>query len=170
MRNLLFASLLLASGCGALAFDVDQDTPEQTIQGNPLGGLLPDFFPSPFVLNIDVQSETQKRNTGPATSANLKAIRFQATPHNMPSGNFDFVDEIHIYVEPSSSSSSLPKKEIANLKPVPKGQTTINLTVIPGIDILPYLNAGAKITASATGHQPTMNFSFDGHVTVTIRI
>src|SRR5581483_11013781 len=123
-------------GCGLIAFDVDQDLPEQTIQGNPLGGILPQAL--------------------------------AATPHAMPSGNFDFVDEIHVFID--SPGSSLPKKEIANLAPVPKGQTTINLAVTPGIDLLPYINAGAEITATATGRQPSQDFHFDGHVTITVHI
>jgi hypothetical protein len=69
-----------------------------------------------------------------------------------------------------TNSSSLPKVEIANLKPVPKGQTTIDLTIVPGIDLLPYINAGAKISATASGHQPTQDTSYDGTVVVTIHI
>src|SRR4051812_18035348 len=165
MREVLVTALL-ATACGALGFDVDQDLPEQTIQGSPLGGLLPSFLPSPFTLSIDVKSETQKRSTGPATSASLKALRFEATPHASPGGNFDFVDEIHIFIE----SPTIPKQEIANVISVPKGATRLDLHVVPGVDLLPYLNAGATISASATGRQPTSNFTIDGHVTVTVHI
>src|SRR5207302_1098515 len=59
-------ALLMLTGCGSLSFDVDQDLPEQRIQGSPLGALLPSFL-APFPLSIDVRSETQKRSTGPAT-------------------------------------------------------------------------------------------------------
>jgi hypothetical protein len=162
------ASLLALGGCGLIAFDVDQDLPEQTIQGNPLGGVLPGAVGSPFALNVDLKTETQKRNTGPASSANLSALRFTATPHAAPAGNFDFVDEIHVFID--SPGSPLPKKEIASLKPVPKGQTTINLAVTSGVDLLPYINAGAEITATATGRQPSQDFHFDGHVTITVHI
>ena len=158
------------AGCGALSFDVSQPVPEQTVQGSPLGGLLPSFLPQPFPVTINVQQETAKRSTGPARSANLKQVEFQITPHSSPSGNFDFVDEIHIFVAPSSSGSSLPMVEIANLKPVPKGQTTIDLTIVPGIDLLPYINAGASISASASGHQPAQTVTYDGTVVVTVHI
>lgn len=163
-------TLALAAGCGAISFDVSQSVPEQTVQGSPLGGLLPSFLPQPFPVTINVQQETAKRSTGPAHSANLKQVQFQITPHASPSGNFDFVDEIHIFVAPSQSSSSLPMVEIAALKPVPKGQTTIDLTIVPGIDLLPYINAGATISASATGHQPTQTVTYDGSVVVTVHI
>jgi hypothetical protein len=157
---------LLGSGCGALSFDVEQAVPEQTIQGNPLGGLLPSFVPTPFRLNVDIEQETKKRSTGPATSAGLKALRFSATPAAMPSGNFDFVDEIHVFI----AAPSLPKVEIARLTPVPKGQTTLELVTSPEVNLLPYVNAGAEMSATATGRQPTQTFTFDGKVTITIRI
>jgi hypothetical protein len=157
--------VLLATGCGIIPFDVDQDIPEQRIAGNPLGGILPAFLSAPIPLNIDLKAETQKRDTGPAKSANLKALRFRATS----TGNFDFLDEIHIYVD-SQNQPSLPRKEIARLSPVPKGQTTIELQVIDGVDLLPYINAGAEISAMASGHQPAMDFTYDGHVTITVHI
>lgn len=168
----IFALALVATaaGCGAISFDVSQAVPEQTVQGSPLGGILPSFLPQPFPVTIDVQQETQKRSTGPATSANLKEVEFTITPHAAPSGNFDFVDEIHIFVAPAQSSSALPMKEIANLNPVPKGQTKIELTIVPGIDLLPYINAGANISATAMGHQPSQTVTYDGSVVVTVHI
>lgn len=157
------------SGCGAIAFDLEQAIPEQTVQGSPLGGLLPSFLPTPFKMTLDVSAETQKRSTGPATSAGLKAISFSATPHGTATGNFDFVEEIHIFIS-TTGNSSLPRVEIATLKPVPKGLKTLDLVVVPGIDLLPYINAGAEVSAQASGTQPIMSFTFDGRVVVTIRI
>jgi hypothetical protein len=164
MRALFF---LLA--CGAIPFDVDQTFPEQRVSGSPLGGLLPSFLQAPVPLTIDLRAETQKRDTGPAQSANLEQLTFTATPHAMPSGNFDFVDEIHIYVE-TPNDPTLPKKEIASLNPVPKGKTSINLNVVSGVDLLPYINKGAEISATAMGHQPQMDFTYDGTVTITVHI
>lgn len=170
MRAALALGVVLAAGCGAIPFDVSQTVPEQTVQGSPLGGLLPSFLPQPFPVTIDATAETQKRDTGPAHSANLKSLVFTATPHDMPSGSFDFVDEIHIYVAPSSASSSLPRVEIARKQPVPKAQTSLSLDVVPGVDLLPYINAGATLSATATGTQPARDFTYDGVVTITIHI
>jgi hypothetical protein len=169
------ALLLLAIGCGAaigcgvISFDVSQDVPQQTVQGSPLGGILPGFLSAPFPITIDVKQETAKRSTGPARSANLKQVEFRITPADAPT-TFDFVDEIHIFVESSMAGSSLPKVEIANLNPVPKGQKTIDLTIVPGIDLLPYINEGAVITATASGHQPATTTSYVGTVVVTVHI
>lgn len=169
-KMLALALAVAATGCGSISFDVSQAVPEQQVPGSPIGGLLPSFLPQPFPVTINVQQETQKRSTGPASSANLKQVEFQITPHDMPQGNFDFVDEIHIFVAPSSSGSSLPMVEIANLNPVPKGQTKIDLTIVPKIDLLPYINAGASISATASGHQPAETITYDGTVVVTVHI
>ena len=171
IKAIAIAFSVAAAGCGAISFDVSQAVPEQQVPGSPLGGILPSFLPQPFPVTIDVKQETEKRSTGPASSANLKQVEFQVTPHGQSSSTFDFVDEIHIYVAPSSSaSSSLPMVEIARLSPVPKGQTKIDLTIVPGVDLLPYINAGASISASASGHQPAQTVTYDGTVVVTIHI
>jgi hypothetical protein len=163
-RFAAFALALVA--CGAVSFDVDVAVPEQQIAGSLVGGLLPAFLPNPFTLNVDIKAETAKRNTGPATSANIKSIVFQATPHDSPSGNFDFVDTIHIFVE----APALPKKEVASLEPVPKGTSKLDLVIIKGVDILPYVSAGATLSATATGRQPSKNFTFDGTVIITVHV
>lgn len=165
-RRELLVGLPFLCACGVVSFDVIANVPEQTVMGNPIGGLLPSFLPNPFTLNVDIQAETQKRNTGPATSANIKAIQFQSTPHASPSGTFDFVDAIHIFVE----APMLEKKEVASLDPVPKGKTTIDLAPVSGLDILPYVSAGATLSAAATGRQPAKNFTFDGTVTITVHV
>jgi hypothetical protein len=163
------AVLALLTGCGGIPFDVGQDLPEQRVAGNPLGGLLPSFIPTPIPLTIDLRAETEKRNTGPARSATLKELTLTATPKAMPSGNFDFLSDVRIYVE-ARGNSSLPRVEIARLQPVPKGQLTVTFTIVPGVDLLPYVNAGAQITATASGTQPQQDFTYTGHIEITVRI
>jgi hypothetical protein len=124
---------------------------------------------APCEVTIDGQHETEKRDTGPASSANHSSLSCAVTPHAAPSGNFDFVDELHIFVEPSQGTA-LPKVEIANLVPVPKGKAVLDLHVVPGVDLLPYINAGARISAQASGHQPAQDVTYDGRVVVTIHI
>ena len=167
MKALVLVAASLVSGCGLIGFDVTQSIPEQTVPGSTLGALLPSFLPAPFPINIDVKQQEQAHNTGPASSANLKSLTFAATPHAMPCGNFDFVDEIHVFMP--LSRSALPMVEIAN-SPRDQGSNDTNLTVLPNIDLLPYINAGATISAQASGHSPTQDFTYDGSVVITIRI
>lgn len=155
---------LLASSCGAISFDVVQDIPEQVVMGSPLpGGLLPasPLFQIPMMIDID--SQTKAQGTGPAHSANLKAITFTVS---RPAGaRFDFLSGISV----SISATGLPDVEIARLKPVPAG-TTISLDIVPGVDLLPYINAGAKISATAEGNLPPQDTYYTGRVVVTVRV
>jgi len=167
MRLALLAVVL--TGCGLVSFDVDQALPEQTVRGSALGGILPSFLPNPIALDINLKSETQKRGTGPATRATLKSLTLTATPHANPSGNFDFLDEAHILIS-APSNPSLPKVEIATLQPAPRGKTEVRFDVVPGIDLLPYINAGSQIESQAKGTQPAKDVTFDGHVVVNVQI
>jgi hypothetical protein len=164
MRALFLLPLLTA--CGAVHFDVDQDLDQSTVTGSVLGGVLPALLPNPLKLNIDIKAEVAKRGTGPAKKALLKSLTLSITPHDAPVGNFDFLDEVHLFVE----APSIDKAEVAKLAPVPKSATKLDFTIVEGVDLLPYVNAGATISATATGTQPRMDTSFDGHVTVEVDI
>jgi hypothetical protein len=156
----------LCVSCGALKFDVEQDLANQTVPGSALGGVLPSFLPNPTKLNIDIQAEVAKRGTGPAKAAYLKSLTLQITPHDTPRGNFDFISEVHLSVE----AAGVAKKEIAKLTSVPKGAVKLTFDIVPEVDLLPYISAGASITATASGTQPATDTSFDGHVDVEVRI
>jgi hypothetical protein len=135
--------------------------------GSPIGGvMLPSFLPNPLKLNIDIKSEVAKRGTGPAKQAFLKVLTLSIVPHTAPKGNFDFLSEVHLFVE----GPGLTKAEVANMTSVPKSATTLNFNIVPNVDLLPYINAGATITASATATEPAMDTTFDGHVTVEVDI
>jgi hypothetical protein len=166
MRRALLLLSLSAVSCGTVSFDVDQDLDMQTVAGSPLGGVLGTFVANPFKLNINISAEVARRGTGPATGAQLKALSLSITPHTAPNGNFDFLSEVHLFVE----GAGLPKVEIASSAPVPKGATTLDFTIVPNVNLLPYINAGATISATAMGTQPAHDTSFDGHVTVTVKI
>src|SRR5262249_48138941 len=107
--------------------------------------------------------------TGPARSAQLKSLTLSATPKDKPSGTFDFLQEVHIYVA-ARGNSSLQRVEIARLAPVPKGQTTLTFTIVPDVDLLPHINAAAELPADATGTQPQQDFTYNGQVVITVRI
>lgn len=161
------AGLLLvgAPGCGLIAFDVSQDIPAQTVPGSPLGALLPEsLFAIP--MNIDIQSETAGHGTGPAHSVTLSSVTLTITS---PSGaTFDFVSAIAIKIS-SSGNPNLPEVEIGRLEPVP-GTTSISIPPNGGVDLLPYINAGATITSTATGHMPASDVTFVGRVVVTVHV
>ena len=162
-RVVVVAALLgSASGCGLVSFDVSQDIPAQTVPGSPLGALLPvSLFAIP--LNIDIRSETAGHGTGPASSVTLSSVSLTVMS---PSGaTFDFVDSIVINI----SGPGLSEVEIGRLQPVP-GTASISIPPTGGVDLLPYINAGATITAKASGHMPASDTTFVGTVVVTVHV
>lgn len=165
VRGLVAAAVLTgASGCGLLSFDVSQDIPAQTVPGSPLGALLPvSLFAIP--MNIDIRSETAGHGTGPADSVTLSSVSL--TVMSPDGATFDFVDSIVITI--STADGSLPEIEIARLQPVP-GTTSISIPPEGGVDLLPYINAGATISAAASGHMPASDTTFAGRVVVTVHV
>jgi hypothetical protein len=155
------ASWLLA-GCGKIAFDVEEKVPEQEVAGSPLGGLL-SLANFAFPLNVNIESQTRAQGTGPAHSASLKSLELSITT---PAGEtFEFLDTLTIEI----SAPGLDKKAIAHLDPVP-AQARVSLTVDGAVDLLPYINKGATLTATATGHAPRQTLKFDGRVVITVRV
>jgi hypothetical protein len=161
------------AGCGALRFDISQTVPEQRIMGSLLGALLGSFIPTPFPLTINLEQETKARGTGPAQSAGLKSLSFRLT--NVPNpprstDNFDFVDRIEIFIESAKSGTTLSKQKIADLLTVPRGVQTLNLQCYSNVDLVPYINEGSRISSTAAGKVPSQDVTFDGQITVEVRV
>jgi hypothetical protein len=162
---LLLAATLASGGCGIVSFDVGEAIPAQQIMGSPIGALLPaSLFALP--LDFDIQAETAARGTGPAKSANLKSLTLTIT--DPPDGTFEFLTSITITVA-AANGGALPEVTIAELKAVPATKT-ISIPPKPGVDLLPYLKAGAAIKATATGHLPARTTTVGGNVVVTVHV
>lgn len=156
-------ALLSGAGCGLIKFDVAQDIPAQTVPGSPLGDLLPSSLFS-IPLNIDLNSAVQSHGTGPAKSANLKSLTFSIT---MPAGgNFDFMDSITITI----AADGLPDQVVAALPSVPRGAGSISIPPTPNVDLLPYIQAGARITGSGSGRLPAQDTTYVGKVIITVHV
>jgi hypothetical protein len=155
---------LLLGGCSLISFDVSSEIPPQTVPGSPLGSLLPaSLFAVP--VNVNIQSETAARGTGPASSATLSSLTLTITS---PAGaTFEFLDTITIFVS-ASADPNLPEKEIGRLDPVP-GTASISIPPTGGVNLLPYINAGASITAKASGHMPAQDVTFTGVVVIRVQ-
>ncbi len=86
------------------------------------------------------------------------------------SDNFDFVDRIEIFIESAKSGSTLSKQKIADLLTVPRGVQTLNLQCYPSVDLVPYINEGSRISSTAAGKVPSQDVTFDGLITVEVRV
>ncbi len=174
MRGLgLLLAGLLSSGCGVFDFDVQQAVPEQRVMGSSiLGTVLGNFIPSPFPLTIDIEQETKAHNTGPVKAAGLKTLTFQITATGKDSSSdvdeFDFVQSVDIFVDSTRQGSMLPRQKIADLPQPPGKVQLINMHTYPDINLLPYINEGSRITASATGNQPSDDVTFNGQIVVHV--
>lgn len=171
------ASLVL-SGCflvgdeRILSFRVVRAIPEQRVEGSLLGGLLGALVPVPIDLAVDLEAETRAHDTGPAQHVYLTELRLSITETAESGGDtddFDFLDSVEIYVESARSDSSLPRQRIAHLDPVPDGQRSIALE-IDDVDLIEYVNEGARLTASATGRTPSDDVTFDGRIELVVEV
>jgi hypothetical protein len=133
--------------------------------GDPNQSTLVAANDAPLMLNI--MAETDQRHTGPASAAYLKDLSFTI---QMPKGGtFYFADGVTIKLVPKDPNSTLPVIEIAKLNPIPN-TNTIHVIPDPGVNILPYANAGSNIEADAAGHLPTEDTTWDGEVVITVKI
>ncbi|MFO0572836.1 MAG: hypothetical protein U1A78_02465 [Polyangia bacterium] len=174
-KNTWLVSLLAIGlgGCGLIEFDLNEKVPEQRIQGSLLSGVLPSFLPSPVPLSLDVQAASKAMGTGPVTAASLKSLTFAITATAMPSGDsddFDFVRSIDVFVESRKQGSALPRVKIADLPSHGSGDKQLSLRTYPEVNLLPYINEGCEISASATGTAPPDDVTFDGQVVVRAKL
>lgn len=153
-------------------FDIEEPIPEQRVKGLLLGGLLSELFVEPIPLDIDIAAETAARDTGPAQSVTLESFTLAVTPTAVSSGDsddFDFIDAITVQVESRRAGSALPPGIVATLDPVPRGVQEISLTPTE-LDLLPYVEEGARIRASVRGSTPPDDVTIDGTVVLTVEV
>jgi hypothetical protein len=167
-----FAFASVASGCSVLDFEIERDVPEQRVSGSPLAGVLGTLFMDGGIpLEIDLASETGRRDTGPADAVRLTEMTLAITSTARPPGDsddFDFVDRIEIFCESTMSGSRLSRVKIADLQPIPMGVTELDLDTDRSVDLKPYVEEGARITSTASGTVPPDDVTFDGHLVILV--
>jgi hypothetical protein len=171
--RLLALCALAAAGCGVLDFDLTRPLPPQEIMGNPAlataGALLPEtgVLPSPFALDVDLASEQKARDTGPIDSVHLKSLTLQIA-EGSGTQDFDWLLELHVFVESIQPVTNLPRVEIARLVMVPGGQKTVSLEVSPDVNLLPYINEGTKTSTRGKARVPSRDVSFSGQMVLRV--
>ncbi|MBA2544704.1 MAG: hypothetical protein H0V17_33985 [Deltaproteobacteria bacterium] len=159
---------VLLAACGITDFDITQPVPEQQVQGSGIPAPIAALFPLP--LDLDLSAEIAKQTTGPIDSITLSSLELSITATNQPSGDddtWDFVDEIHVFVQSSQSGSTLPRVEIASVT-APGAVTTMTFDVDQSIDITPYVDEGSVVESEASGTVPTDDVSYDGEAVFTV--
>ena len=157
--------LLGSSACGdVLDFDVDQDVPEQIIEGSPLPGPLAQLFPIP--IRIDIASKIQAQETGPIDSVKLSSMHLDITATELGSDDTDdwaFIDQVDLYVESTKTGSSLPRVRVGSA--ASPGPVQSMAFTPENVNLLPYINEGCQLTAEASGDAPPDRVSYAGKAT-----
>ena len=171
-RVWLFALGALASGCSVLDFDIERDIPEQRVAGSPIAGVLGTLIMDGGIpLEIDLEGETGRRDTGPADAVRLTDFTLAITGTARPAGDsddFDFLDRVEIFCESTMTGTRLSRVKIAELTTVPSGVTELDLDVFRTVNLKPYVEEGARITSSAAGTVPPDDVTFDGHLVILV--
>jgi hypothetical protein len=169
LSALLLSAILLLTACGGTgglgSFTITEESQESVVEGRGGGilGMLPlnNFFP-PLKLDFDLQAELESRDVGPAQAIYLERMRIVTTPTEQPAGdtdNFDFVEEVTVFVESNKSNSTLKKVQIAEIKMVPQSATTMEFKVDSSDNLKPYVEEGIRLTTQGKGDQPPDNVS-----------
>jgi hypothetical protein len=157
MRAVVALGIAVLAGCSDIvSFDVDQDVPEQTVMGSPLPGPLAALFPVP--LEIDIQGKIAAMETGPIDRISMKSLRLEITTD---ADDWAFLDGIDLYVESTKAGTTLARVKVATAG-APGAVTVLTLTPVGGVNLLPYVNEGAQLTADAMGSLPPDDVSYDG--------
>lgn len=151
-----------SAACGLANFDVDQDIPEQTIDGSPLPDVFDMFFE--FPLMIDIESKIKAKETGPIDWVHLTSLELVITDAARPAGDSDdwsFVRSVDVFVQSTRQGSSLPRVRVARASS-PGPVTVMQFDPDSDINLVPYINEGSQMTTEAEADVPPDDVSFRG--------
>jgi len=174
----LLPALPMLGGCGGdglFSFTVGRGIDEQRVAGSPLPtAVLGDLFDAPIPLTVDVEEETRSRGTGPVTAIRLTRFALAVTPTAEGEEDVDdlaFVNRLDVFVESARDDSDLPRRQIATLpEPPAEGDRTLELDTDRGVNLEPYVEEGAVLTATATGTPPPDDVTFDGRIRLRFEV
>lgn len=155
--------LALAAGCGIDEFDVEQPVPEQRIEGSALPSILDMFFPIPVTL--DLEAQIQEKDPGPIDAIRLKSLVLSITATAEPAGDADdwsFLSRVEVFVSSTRPDSTLPQDILVATAADPGATRDLVFVPAPGVNLKPYVDEGAQLTASAEGRVPADEVSFAG--------
>ena len=118
---------------------------------------------------FDITQSQEFRNQGYTKDQvdSVRMKRFTLTITSPQGADFDFIDSIAFYAE----SDGLPRVLVAELDPVPDGQSEIILDVNTEVELQPYVIAESMtITTEATGLRPEQETTVDANVVFDVDI
>ena len=144
-------------GCGIADFDLSRTISTETIPAAPP-------LPGAPVQAIDVPLDqtVDSTSTGIVNAVYLSDLELTAS-----SGNWGFLQSMDIYISSTMKGSSLPKIVAASASN-PGATTELVFTPTQNLNLVPYVNEGAELTATATGTPPQQEVVFDGQFTLHV--
>ncbi|MBN2799298.1 MAG: hypothetical protein JXX28_09150 [Deltaproteobacteria bacterium] len=158
--------LLLLSAC-TLSFPVSVETAPTVIEGNllcpdpSLAELLPSVLEAPVVdvtravlqgafdlLGPEIEDQVDAQANGPAKEAYLTALTLTQSPvpaSPQPTDSLGFLAGLEVEVV---GASGLPRRTVAWAEDIPEDAVTIALIVDDTLNLQPYLEQGAEVSAS----------------------
>ncbi|WP_428267020.1 hypothetical protein [Haliangium sp.] len=102
---------------------------------------------------FDVSNSQEFRNRGYRKDQidSVRLLRFSLTITDPANADFDFLSAIRFYIE----AEGVPRALVAELDPVPSGQSQLDLIVDPELELRPYLAAPTlNIITEVSGLRP----------------
>ena len=158
------STVLAASGCSIIDFNVSQPIPTQSVPGSNVPAPLATLFPLP--LSLDLSSKIKAMNTGPIDSITLSSLELTITMPADHSVDWTFVDHVDVFVQSTKSGTGLPKAKIATVS-MPTGQK-MKFTVDGSVNLKQYVDEGSQVDSSGTGCAPASDMSYDGLAVFTV--
>ncbi len=174
LANIIFTcSALLTSGCGAYDFEIER--PIDTV----LIGGTDNRDPSTRSLAIDTippQLWSTNLSEAPAgifmtgmTVRTLSAAPDDQEEDGLALDDLAFIDEVVFYVASESSNSALLRAPIAWFS-APGPVQSVELNVNQALNLLPYLQEGARISSELTGRIPPTDIQIQGTATLNVDV
>lgn len=171
MMPILMALLVAAATCDGLdnitvTAEGQAVIPQRTVIDELIGTLAFTGFEG-----LDLTQSQEFRNQGYSKDQvdSVHISSFTMAIQSPQGANFDFLSSIRFY----ASADGLPEVLIAELDPVPRGVSTLELVVDSTLELRPYVIApSVTITTSATGTRPpdetTVNADADFEIEVNV--
>jgi hypothetical protein len=158
--SIFIIATVLLTGCkklGTFTFTADTDFTVPAL--TPIG-----------VFSVPVQTSSQSSFKAQGTDAkHLKEVHLEKislTITNPTTGNFDFLDKVHIYI----SASGVAEQEVAFLDPVPQnGSVTIDLNTT-GIELVEYIKQETYSLRISTTTNQIINQDVTMKANMTFRV
>ncbi len=168
-RALVFTLALgmVAAGCSSADnFDVPINA-NATIPGATLIDQLLEPFSFGALENIDFSQELKNQGVTKSDVDSVHLQTFTLTVEAPAGQNFDFMDSISFSVE----TDGQPRTVVAKLDSVPKGVSTITLTVEKNLELAPYVVAPSmRMTTSVVGKRPPQQTTVAAHLVFDIDV